>query len=338
MFSQYSWKKGQQNAVLLHCNALYPPRSKDGKDFIIFAQEDTKIPNNSVGVLIPTDCFIIFKHYHAYTLKFPLKGTKYETLLLPNCIAANTLDQLTSHYIAVSNPSDAEIVVKAGDPIARLTLDCASEFAAVNSDSDSLSQRVGEVGPVAYLEPPTCYYERQYCDIMIYRRVEMPSFEIDKSMQSLTACISEKVLELKIEFDKLVHPPQWISASDFIICAQKSSMISSGHWCIDIGGLKIDTCEPMVLEWPVYGTQLATKSAVRRKALYRGTAFKALHIEFNTIPDETFCINDGYPIARVYSPIRKSHSSACFNNTLYFFGEGAAMQSLKRWPNLTFDS
>lgn len=339
MFScQYSWKKGQQSAVLIHSKALYPPRSNDGKDFIIFCQEDTKIPSNSFGVHVPTDVFIIFNHYHVYTLRFPIKGTKHYETLLPTCFKANTLDQFTSHYIALSNPTDKEFVVKAGDPVARLTLDCAEEFNDVNAEVDRCSKRTDDIGVLAYLEIPVWPNEKKSCDLTVFRRVEMPSCEIDRSMQSLSACISEKALKLKIEFDNLTYPPQWISASDFVIFAQKTTMISSGHWCVDIGGLGIDTCEPMVLEWPIYGSALALKAPVRTKHIYRGSAFKALHIEYHASPDDTFCIYAGYPIARIFSPLRKSHSSVCFNNTMYFYGDGAAMQSLKRWPNLTFDS
>lgn len=331
--------------VSIHERVRHPPRMVSPKDIILFAQTDVEIPSSintgdMLRVLVPTDTRCHWNGFHEYSLVFPLKGTEASKNLTRSVVTTNTFDEDVSCYIMVHHWGTKPVIIKAGEPFARLVLDCAQDYDKVRSQSDSLALRAEECGPHVYRELDYCPVVTSSRPLDNFRRPLQPTFLSMHEMLSPGMFINDKFLNMDVFCaDGTKHLPVWVAEGDVIFFTQRDTYFQDGDNWIDLGGFKVDCCEPLTLEYPIYNSSVGANCGVQQVRLKRMQDVTKLKIVWNKhaqgIPNRL--VRAGTPIARLRSAFRMSLESIRFTSLMAVSGEELAVGRMARsWRSLRF--
>lgn len=316
--------------VCIHSSVKHCPRMNGERDIVLFSQEDVIIKPGE-RKLIPTDTKIQWKNFHQYSIIFPLKGTPfYKQKIIPQWIVTNSLDEDISNYIHIHNNKDEDIKVTLGEPVARVILDCAAGYNCATTQSDWLGLQAEESDGKVYRHLPFCPITQSDLPLSHFRNPLYPTFNNFHEMCHINApLLKEKLSSMKVYCaEGTSYPPLWISPSDILVCLQDKVVLSGGENIVDVGGVRIDCCEPLEVEWPVYGTVLAKNCPVKQHRLVRMDELKSLKIFWDTTAHglNGTMLEAGTPVARIRSALRIDLTSTRFNNTLFCEGEERATE------------
>lgn len=316
--------------VTIHNSVKWPPRmNPDERDIILFSQERVEIAPGSKK-LIPTDVKIYWRSFHRYDIVFPLRGTvAFNTNSIIEWVPSNTFDEDISSYIFMRNTSKNLVVIEAGEPFARVVLDCAPNNDDRQVQHDDLAKRAAELGPDVYKNLPFCPVTTSDLPLFNFRKMLMPSFNHFQMLYQPEWFIREKILNMKLHcVEGMSHSPVWVAPSDMVLFLQSDFLFRSGENVVNIGGVKVDCCEDLQLEWPIYGTALARHCAVRQKKLARMEEVCTLTIVWHGSDRDggrDMMLEAGTPVARIRSGLRNDLDSVRFNAAVQCGGEEAAL-------------
>lgn len=324
-FRKKLWPAGRKLVVLMHGNAKFLPRQQSDGDIIFFTQGDVEVEGKSEKrVNAKLDCKLMHTEFHEYTLVFPLPGVKVTEAIQFNAIYTNTFDENVSNYVYLHSNKEGIHVVPAGTPIARLTLDCCPQAGLVPKKDDDLSRLAVETDGGVYKTLDACHIANVSWPLSSFRSPQDPAFDWDRQAHPLEAVMHEKSWKFKVIWrPDIKYKPSRISVTDMILYAQEHTTLRYGENRVKVGGIQIDSCEPLCIEYPLHGTPLANKSAVRREKIERMQDIWCLKIMY--YEKTVGLIKAGEPVARVWSTFRTHFSSLQFNSTLYAKGAAAAI-------------
>lgn len=324
-FRLHLWPAGRKSVVVVHGNAKFIPRQQSEGDVIFFTQGDVEVTGRSEKrANAKIDAKMLFKEFHQYTLVYPLPGVESTSMLETVVWQANTFDEDLSNYVNLFSRVLGTHTIPAGVPIARLVLDCAPQADLVVKGTDDLSKRAQESNGEVYFLLPCCQVANVSWPLYNFRRYMEPRFEMSHQAYGLAPIMHEKVPRFNVSCKNgTKYMPTWISCTDLILFSQEHVRVQYGENLVHVGGIKVDSCEYIAVEYPLYGTPLASSCAVRREKIKRNQELYCL--KFMCYEKDGLLIKPGDPVARVWSTFRTSFASLQFNSAMYTNGVNDAI-------------
>lgn len=289
----FDWT-GYDNTVdhmlIFDCNGQYPPKKLSNGDYILFAQRDVTLLDSRA--FIPCCVDIVFKNYRYYFLTFPVPGTEAFKKCVQRCLFYDSFVERVSGLVSFNKHVNVNepIIVKAGDPVARLG------FGKSFNPYDEYSRLADVRGRGFYNELPLANFNS-----VMSSRLSQSLSSILPSEDNYDKRMNIFAINMGLRCKDMIFPPKQIGPGDYIFMSQGYPKFSTGGaQRVFLGSFCFDTEEPMVLIYPLYGSCLQFVSKIITKHVQRGEVISELVIENSGGCEQRVC-SPGMPVARLVS-------------------------------------